>query len=92
MSTGMLLKHWYVAEHMLKFLGLFYLSTISLSGVYYPTSLLMMHDIIEIADHLTQFENDDRLREVVVPIKTKFMKYWANIPLLYSYTFILDPR
>jgi hypothetical protein len=60
---------------MLKFLGLFYISTVSLSGVYYPTSPLMMHVIIEIVDHLSQFENDDRLREVVVPMKTKFIKY-----------------
>jgi hypothetical protein len=71
---------------------LFYISNVSLSGVYYPTSPLMMHAIIEIADHLNQFENDDRLREVVVPIKTKFIKYWGNIPFLYSYAFILDPR
>jgi hypothetical protein len=41
---------------------------------------------------LNQFENDDRLREVVVPMKTKFIKYWGNIPFLYSYAFILDPR
>jgi hypothetical protein len=52
----------------------------------------MMHVIIEIADHLNQFENDDTLREVVVLMKTKFIKYWGNIPLLYSYAFILDPR
>jgi hypothetical protein len=35
----------------------------------------MLHVIIEIVDHLSQFENDDRLREVVVPMKTKFIKY-----------------
>jgi hypothetical protein len=73
-------------------LGFFYLSTIPLSGVYYPTSPLMMHAIIEIVDHLNQFENDDKLREVVVPMKSKFLKYWGTIPLLYSYAFILDPR
>jgi hypothetical protein len=56
--------HWYVVEHMLKFLGLFYISTVSLSGVYYPTSPLIMHAIIEIVDHLNQFENDDILRDV----------------------------
>jgi hypothetical protein len=84
--------HWYVVEHMLKFLWLFYISIISLSDVYYPTSPLMMHAIIEIANHLNQFENDDRLKEVIVPMKTKFTKYWGNIPLLYSYAFILDPR
>jgi hypothetical protein len=33
----------------------------------------MMHAIIEIVDHLNQFENDDR--EVIVPIKIKFIKY-----------------
>jgi hypothetical protein len=60
---------------MLKFLGLFYISIVSLSGVYYPTSPLMMHAIIEIADHLNQFKNDDMLREVVVPMKIKFIEY-----------------
>jgi hypothetical protein len=84
--------HSYVAEHMLNFLGLFYLSIVSLSGVYYPTHPLMMHAIIEIADHLNQYENGDKLGEVVVPMKTKFMKYWGTIPLLYSYAFILVPR
>jgi hypothetical protein len=84
--------HWYVIEHMLKFLGLFYLSTVSLYGVYYPASPLMMHAIIEIVDHLNQFKNDDRLRAVVVLIKTKFIKYWGTIPFLYSYALILDPR
>jgi hypothetical protein len=53
---------------------------------------LMIHDIIDIVDHLNQFENNDMLREVVVSMKTKFIKYWGNIPLLYSYSFILDPR
>jgi hypothetical protein len=52
----------------------------------------MMHIIIEIVDYLNQFENDDKLREVVIPMKSKFIKYWGNIPLLYSYALILDPR
>ena len=25
-------------------------------------------------------------------MQLKFLKYWSDIPLLYSYTFILDPR
>jgi hypothetical protein len=52
----------------------------------------MMHVIIEITDHLNQFENDSLLRDAIVPMKTKFLKYWLNIPLLYSFAFILDPR
>ena len=84
--------HWYIVEHVLEFLELFYLSTISLSGVYYPTSPLMMHAVIEIAAHLNRFENDSKLRPVIVPMKSKFQKYWENIPLVYSFAFILDPR
>jgi hypothetical protein len=52
----------------------------------------MMNVIIEIVDHLNQFENDSLLRYVIVPMKSKFLKYWLNIPLLYSFAFILDPR
>jgi hypothetical protein len=77
---------------MLKFLGLFYLYTISLSSVYYPTYPLMMDAVVEMADHLNQSMNDDRLTEVVIPMKNKLIKYWGNITLLYSYAFILDPR
>jgi hypothetical protein len=37
----------------MKFLEMFYASTIVLSGVYYrPTSRLMLHHIIEIVGHL----------------------------------------
>jgi hypothetical protein len=84
--------HWYIVEHVLEFLELFYLSIVSLSGVYYPTFPLMMHVVIEIAAHLNLFENDSKLRPVIVPMKSKFQKYWENIPLVYSFAFILDPR
>jgi hypothetical protein len=83
--------HWYVDEHILQFLEQFYLSTVSLSGIYYPTAPLMMHVIIEIADYLNQFENDNLLRDVIVPMKTKLLKYWLNIPMSYFFAFILDP-
>jgi hypothetical protein len=93
-ASGTLLTpdHWYVAEHILQFREQFYLSTVSLSGIYYPTAPLMMHVIIETVDHLNQFENDSLLRDVIVPMKIKFLKYWLNIPLLYSFAFILDPK
>jgi hypothetical protein len=93
-ASGTLLTpdHWYVAEYILQFLEQIYLSTISISGIYYPTAPLMMHVIIEIVDHLNQFENDSLPRDVIVTMKTKFLKYWLNIPMLYSFAFILDPR
>ena len=85
-------EHWCVGEKILEFLELFYDSTVALSGVYYPTSPLILHHIIEIASHLNAYENDNLLRNVVVPMKDKYLKYQREIPILYSIAFILDPR
>jgi hypothetical protein len=85
-------NHWHVVEKIYEFLELFYDCTVSLSGVYYPTSPLILHHILEIASHLHACERDQNLRPIVAPMKLKFLKYWKNIPLLYSYVFILDAR
>jgi hypothetical protein len=37
-------------------------------------------------------ENDQGFRNIAIPMKIKFLKYWEKIPLIYSYAFILDPR
>ena len=67
--------HWYAGEKLLEFLELFYDATVSLSGVYYPTSPLIMHTILDIAKHLQTHEYDDQIGLVVVQMKKKFLKY-----------------
>ncbi|XP_066341330.1 zinc finger BED domain-containing protein RICESLEEPER 2-like [Miscanthus floridulus] len=93
-GSGFLLTddHWAMANKILKFLELFYDSTIDLSGVYYPTSPLMIHHLVKIAIHLHRYQHDEHLRSVVQPMIDKYNKYWKNIPDLYSIAFILDPR
>jgi len=93
-SEHMLLTnvHWYVAEHIFKFLELFYDATVVLSGVYYPTAPLVLHHLIDIAEHLQKAERNEHFKEIAMPMKMKFLKYWDKILLLYSYAFILDPR
>ena len=91
-STLLTPEHWYVAEKLLSFLQLFYDSTVVLSGVYYPTSPLVLHQILKIARQLNAFENDALLKHAVIPMNDKFLKYWRKIPLLYAFAFILDPR
>jgi len=76
----------------LSFLELFYDSTVALSAVYDPTSAQILHHIIEIAGYLNKYKNDNLLRLVVVPMKDKFLKYWRDIPMLYSIAFIMDHR
>jgi hypothetical protein len=63
--------HWYVGEKILEFFELFYDSIVALSGIYYPTSPLILHHIIEIGGHLNCYKNDSLLRNVVVPVKDK---------------------
>jgi hypothetical protein len=74
----------------MEFLELFYDSTVVLSGVYYPTSPLVLHHILEITIHLHAAERYQNFRNIVAPVKLKFLKYWEDIPLLYS--FILNHR
>ena len=38
------------------------------------------------------YENDSVLREAVVSMKSKYLKYWREIPYLYAFAFVLDPR
>jgi hypothetical protein len=85
-------NHWYVAEKILEFLELYYDSIVVLSGVHYPTSPLVLYHILEIASHLKACERYVDLRPVVFLMQLKFLKYWSDIPILYSYAFILDPR
>jgi hypothetical protein len=84
--------HWYITDKVLSFLELFYDSTVALSGIYYPTSPLMLHHILKIGRHLNAFDSDHLLREAIIPMKTKYLKYWRKIPILYAFAFILDPR
>jgi hypothetical protein len=37
-------------------------------------------------------ESNEYFKHVARPMKMKFLKYWDNIPLLYSFATILDPR
>jgi hypothetical protein len=85
-------NHWCIAEKLLSFLQLFYDCTVALSGDYYPTSPLMLHHILKIARHINAYENHGLLRNIVVQMKSKFLKYWREIPSLFAFDFILDPR
>jgi hypothetical protein len=68
-------EHWAMAEKVLRFLKLFYDATVVLSGVYYPTSPLIIHYLFKIAIHLKNYANDSYIRSVVQPIIDKYNKY-----------------
>jgi hypothetical protein len=51
-----------------------------------------MHNLIEIISHMDESEKDTDMFPIVYPMKLKYLKYWKDIPLLYSFAFVLDPR
>jgi hypothetical protein len=51
-----------------------------------------LHHDLEIASHLNNYENKNDLRNVVTLMKDKFLPYWCDIPIIYAFVFILDPR
>src|SRR6185312_2500562 len=53
---------------------------------------LKLHHILDIAGQLHSSLNDPLPMNIVTPMKLKFLNYWHNIPLLYSFAFILYPR
>jgi len=83
---------WHVAQVLFDFFEILSESTNALSGIYYPTSHLMVHQLLLIAGHLKQHERDPILKDVVLKMQNKYLKYWTEIPLLYAFAFILDPR
>jgi hypothetical protein len=56
-------------------LKFFYESTIVLSSVYYPTSPLVLHHLLEIVSHLHESKKDRNMFDVVYPMKLKYLKY-----------------
>ena len=85
-------QDWHAAEVLLDFLEILSDATHALSGVYYPTSPLMVHKLLLIASHLKQHETDPFLQHAVHKMQNKYLKYWREIPVLYAFAFILDPR
>ena len=83
---------WFLVEKFVGFLEVFYEATVTLSGVYYPTSPLVLHSLLEITTLFSSTKDDALFRPIVESMVRKFKKYWSEIPLLYCFGFVLDPR
>jgi hypothetical protein len=66
--------------------------SVFINSNYGTTLLTRNHHVLEIVSHLHAYERDQNMRNIMYPMKLKFLKYWQNISLFYSYAFILDPR
>ena len=60
--------------------------------IIWYSSPLILHHVLEIASHFNNYQNEADLRSLVIPMQDKYLAYWSDIPMLYSFAFILDPR
>jgi hypothetical protein len=81
-----------VAYYFIEFLKPFYNATEHLSGVYYATSPYAIHHLHSIAKTFHNYSSDPYFLPILEKMKAKFLKYWNDVPLLYTLTACLNPR
>ena len=81
---------WKVAEIIRDFLHIFDKSTKLFCGVYYPTYCLVI--LVNICVIFNFYNDIVFFLPALAIMRTKFDKYWEDIPILYGITIIIDPR
>ena len=82
---------WQTVSYFREFFRPFYKATKTLSGIYYPTSYLVIDFIWLIADKFAKSREHPLLGHVVAAMEEKFVKYFGSISHLYCFAIILDP-
>jgi len=82
---------WQVVASLCDFLEPFYNATTQLSGIYYPTPLVLEW-LMKIVDTFQEKSTDRMLAPIVAAMKEKYLKYFDAIPHLYCFAIVLDPR
>ena len=84
--------HWDDCNALLKLLKCFNDATFLLSGVYYPTSHVLLYECVNIADVMHEHENNTVLSSCITSMRDKWFKYYREIPPLNLLASIFDPR
>lgn len=85
-------ESWEIIAKLTDLLGVFKNATTYLSGVYYPTSPLVLNQIFMLASKLNDFEFEgEELKNVGEKIKEKLLKYFKEIPPVFTCAAALNP-
>jgi hypothetical protein len=74
------------------FLKAFLDTTQSFSHVYKPTSPCFIANVIPITQLFHKYHRKDSHIRFLPQMETKWLKYWTDIPIVYVFALILDPR
>lgn len=69
---------------------IFYDATNVLCKVCYPTSPKVLEHLYHIALTFNEYKNVPEFSNILYPIKTKFRKYWKELPMLFPLTYVMD--
>lgn len=85
---------WKVASVVHNCLKKFYEATCHFSGSNFPTANVFFPDICNLRLKLRQWElsEHDFIREMAIPMRSKFEKYWEECCLVLAIAVVLDPR
>lgn len=82
---------WNVIEGLHDILGDFKNATTLLSGIYYPTSPLLLNQLFILANKISQYEDHTDWGSMVSVMKQKLLKYFLKIPFGFLVAATLNP-
>ncbi|GJW55391.1 zinc finger BED domain-containing protein RICESLEEPER 2-like protein [Tanacetum coccineum] len=85
-------ENWVIIEGLTQLLEVFENATKILSGVYYPTSPLVLQQIVFMTTKLTEYEFEGGIFATMVkPMKEKLKKYFERMPPIITCAAALNP-
>ncbi|XP_076917325.1 zinc finger BED domain-containing protein RICESLEEPER 2-like [Bidens hawaiensis] len=85
-------RGWEMISKLSELLKSFKTATTYLSGVYYPTSPLVLHQIWLVCVKINEFEYVDPMYDyMIVPMKSKLRKYFEELPAVFTCAAALNP-
>ncbi|PIA37163.1 hypothetical protein AQUCO_03000025v1 [Aquilegia coerulea] len=86
-------EEWVLAQKICTCLKNFYSSTMSLSGMDYPTADLYFSNVCEIHIALLEWKKSvtEEVKKMADSMYEKFKKYWSSCCLILAVAFVLNP-
>jgi hypothetical protein len=82
---------WDIIKSLTDILEVFYNATTLLSGVYYPTTPLVLGQFLLIALTFQNYKEHQFWSPLIYQMKQKYLKYYVEVPVIFSITAALNP-